>query len=366
MKKILLILSLFLVLILNVIYLVLKTPKNIIPNDNSASITNNTNDYEIKIEAVDSIDQIFSDHNWVATLSAQNKVTLIATGDVGMGRSVNTRTVKYQDWKWPWLKTADYLKSADITLINLDAPLIKNCPVTDEGMIFCADASHIEGLKFAGVDIASTANNHYANYKIDGVNESNNLLILNDIISIQNAKIKPINKNGLSFVFLNYNEIGHEEDGVDWADDKTIKSQVSSADKIADIVIVSFHWGNEYTTEITDRQKGLAHLAIDSGADLIIGNHAHWIQPLEIYKDKLIMYAHGNFIFDQMWSQETREGVVGKYTFYNKKLVDVEYSPIQIDDYGQPHFVEGEQKERMLKNLHKISHDYQTQENLVH
>ena len=110
----------------------------------------------------------------------------------------------------------------------------------------------------------------------------------------------------------------------------------------------------------------MAHLAIDSGADLIIGNHAHWIQPLEIYKDKLIMYAHGNFIFDQMWSQETREGVVGKYTFYNKKLVDVEYSPIQIDDYGQPHFVEGEQKERMLKNLHKISHDYQTQENLVH
>jgi len=308
------------------------------------------------IPSLNGINQIFSlDHSWTATLSAEKKVTLIATGDVGMGRTVNTRTIKYQDWKWAWQKTADILRKANITLINLEAPLISDCKPTDEGMIFCADARHIEGLKFAGVDIASTANNHYGNYRLEGVKESNDLLLLNDIIYTNNSKIPNITRSDASFIFLNYNEIGYKEDGLDWAEDEKIKKEVQDVNTAADVVVVSFHWGVEYTTDITQRQKELAHLAIDSGADLIIGNHAHWIQPLEFYKGKLIMYAHGNFIFDQMWSQETREGVVGKYTFYDKKLVDVEFLPVQIDDFGQPHFVEGTQKQRILNNLKKIS-----------
>ena len=57
----------------------------------------------------------------------------------------------------------------------------------------------------------------------------------------------------------------------------------------------------------------IAHLGIDSGADLIIGNHPHWVQAVEVYKGKYITYAHGNYIFDQMWSYETRVGVIGKY-----------------------------------------------------
>jgi len=342
-------------LLLFLIYLVIDHNQltNLVPPvvDKSPKATNSnhiiSSDYSIK-----NITAIFApDHSWTATLSAQNKVTLIATGDVGMGRSVNTRTIKYQDWKWPWLKTADFLKNADLTLINLEVPMIKDCPQTDEGMIFCADSRHIEGLKFAGIDVASTANNHYGNWKLVGINESNEILRLNDIIYTKNSYIKPITINSHSLIFLNYNEIGYEEDGIDWANDDKINTEVSEAKKATDIVVVSFHWGNEYTTEITERQKELAHLAIDSGADLIIGNHAHWIQPLEFYKGKLIMYAHGNFIFDQMWSQETREGVVGKYIFYDKKLVDVEFFPVQIDDYGQPHFVEGKQKQRILDNL---------------
>lgn len=320
----------------------------------------------LEINQLNSLDQIFkTNHDWIATLSAEKKFTLIATGDVGMGRSVNTRTLKHGDWKWPWLKTADFIKQADLTLINLEAPLIKDCPARDDGMIFCADARHIEGLRFAGIDIASTANNHYGNHGLEGIKESNDLLILNDIISIKNNSIKPITINSHSVIFLNYNEIGYKENDIDWADNEKIIKEVAYAAQIADLIIVSFHWGNEYSTEITKRQVELAHLAIDNGADLIIGNHAHWIQPVEFYKGKLIMYAHGNFIFDQMWSQETREGVIGRYTFYDKQLVDVQYFPIQIEDFGQPHFLEETQNKKILDNLYKISIDYQSQQNPV-
>jgi poly-gamma-glutamate synthesis protein (capsule biosynthesis protein) len=117
-------------------------------------------------------------------------------------------------------------------------------------------------------------------------------------------------------------------------------------------VVVTFHWGTEYTSQPSAQTIAIAHDAIDTGADLIIGNHPHWIQPVEIYKGKVITYAHGNFVFDQMWSMETRHGVVGKYTFYNNKIVDVQFIPVQIDNYGQPYVLDGTAKESILTNMY--------------
>jgi len=64
---------------------------------------------------------------------------------------------------------------------------------------------------------------------------------------------------------------------------------------------------------------------------LVLGNHPHWTQSEEWYKDKLI-----NFIFDQMWSEETRKGWVGQYDFEGSDLIGYELIPIYISDYGQP------------------------------
>ncbi len=104
----------------------------------------------------------------------------------------------------------------------------------------------------------------------------------------------------------------------------------------------------EYTTQITDRQQELAHFAIDNGADLIIGNHPHWIQPQETYKDKLITYAHGNYVFDQMWSEETKEGVIGKYTFTGDNLTSTEFIATYITDYGRSQLADAERAKSIL------------------
>jgi poly-gamma-glutamate capsule biosynthesis protein CapA/YwtB (metallophosphatase superfamily) len=92
-------------------------------------------------------------------------------------------------------------------------------------------------------------------------------------------------------------------------------------------------------------------VAIDAGADLIIGNHPHWVQGVEFYKGKCITYAHGNFIFDQMWSQETREGVLGKYVFNADGLVDVQFYPIIIDDYAQARFADAVEADMILQRM---------------
>ena len=299
------------------------------------------------------LEQIFSqDHQWIATLSGDKIVTLLATGDVIPARAVNTQTLKKGDFTWSVAKTADVLKRADITLINLETPLLENCQPTTVGMVFCGSPRHVEGLVFAGVDVANLANNHSGNYGDSGVVETINRLSSVGILTT-GTPLGPayLPVKGKKFAFLGYNDVGISPEGISAAEQTLITKEVSEASKNADIIVVSFHWGTEYTPQPTTRQRDLAHLSIDSGADLVIGNHPHWIQPVEIYKDKIITYAHGNFIFDQECSEKTKLGVVGRYTFYEDKIVDVEFLPVKIENFGQPYFLEGPEKEQILKGI---------------
>lgn len=306
-----------------------------------------------------SLDKIFSDnHSWTSTLSADKKITMIATGDIIPARSVNFKTVTMNNFNWPYEKTADVLKSADLTFVNLESPLIDNCPLANEGMIFCGDKRNVQGLLFAGVDVANLANNHILNYGEQGLNSTIDLLSKSGILPSGTGSISYTRIKNTRFAFLGYNVLDFQPSSLETNENK-IKNDIIEAKTNADIVIVAFHWGEEYTSQPNKQQKDLAHFAVNQGANLIIGNHPHWIQPVEIYKNKLIMYAHGNFVFDQMWSEETKKGVIGKYTFFDKKLIDVEFLPVKIESYGQPYFLEDKEKEEILKSLFKGSQNLQ-------
>lgn len=298
------------------------------------------------------LDRIFSSTHDLSDLPKDNLRTVIATGDVIPARSVNFQVLKHKDFTWPYLKTADITKNADITFVNLETPLISKCNPTQEGMIFCGHSRNIEGLIYTGVDIASLANNHAGNYGIPGVLETVNLLNENNIL-VTGVNDEPVIKNvrGVKFAFLGYNDVTKPQPGVSNVDEEKIRQEIAQAKQQADVVIVTYHWGAEYKDQPDNRQKYLGHFTIDAGADLVIGNHPHWVQPIEIYKGKLITYAHGNFVFDQEWSQKTKEGVIGKYIFYDNQLVDVEYLPVQIDNYGQPSFSSGDKKKSILESM---------------
>jgi hypothetical protein len=272
----------------------------------------------------------------------QNLRTLIASGDVIPARSVNYKMVTYNDFLYPFRRTAGYLRSGDITLINLESPLIVNgCPVVYEGMQFCGDPRFVQGLRFAGVDTACTANNHIGNYGPQGIQETWNHLRAAGIGYCGYGLVDHKTVRGIRFAFLAYNAVGER---FDYAN---ARRQIRAARKGADIVVVSVHWGKEYVAVPTvapgiadDDPQRVAHWIIDSGADLIIGNHPHHVQAVELYHHHFISYAHGNFIFDQMFSMPTREGVVGSYTFYGKRLVAVRYRPVVIYDYAQPRWAD--------------------------
>jgi poly-gamma-glutamate capsule biosynthesis protein CapA/YwtB (metallophosphatase superfamily) len=266
---------------------------------------------------------------------------LVATGDVIPAREVNYQVLLHHDFLYPWRQTADYLKTGDLLYINLETPLIQNCPVIRSGFKFCGDARSIAGLDYAGVNVANLANNHLTNFGPAGTNETEILLAKHGIGISGLGQYEIRDVRGIKFAFLGFNGVGAHIDRAE------MKREIDLVRPKADVVVVAFHWGKEYEPLpvagpgiAPDNPREIGHLAIDDGADLVIGNHPHWVQPVEIYQGKLITYAHGNFIFDQMWSQETREGVVGRYIFYGTRLVRVDYRPLLIENYAQPRWLD--------------------------
>jgi poly-gamma-glutamate capsule biosynthesis protein CapA/YwtB (metallophosphatase superfamily) len=106
------------------------------------------------------------------------------------------------------------------------------------------------------------------------------------------------------------------------------------------VVIVFPHWGIEYQATATAKQRALGHAAIDAGADMVIGNHPHWAEGMEVYQGKPIWYALGNFVFDQTWSEPTMEGLILELTFRGRELVQVQMHPTLILDRAQPNLLD--------------------------
>jgi poly-gamma-glutamate synthesis protein (capsule biosynthesis protein) len=284
--------------------------------------------------------------------------TLLVTGDIIPARGVNYFATVKHDFLWPFRPTADYTKNADITYVNLESPLFSGCPVSPaESFTFCGDARFVNGLNFMGAKVANLANNHLSNYGAEGITATDQLLQSHGILTSGLGPVAVIDVRGIKFGFIGFNGVGRA------IDQTALKEGIARARQLADIVVVQFHWGKEYERQpmpdrgvpTPDDPVTIGHDAIDWGADIVIGNHPHWYQGVEVYKGKLITYAHGNFVFDQMWSEETREGVIGTYTFYGTQLVAASWKPVRSYDYGQPVFMNAKDAASTLQTMEAAS-----------
>jgi len=284
--------------------------------------------------------------------------TLLVSGDVIPARGVNYYATQRRDFLWPFRPTADYTKNADITYINLESPLFSGCPVVaTETFTFCGDARFINGLTLMGADVANLANNHLSNYGAEGITLTDQLLQQHGIKTSGLGPVAVIDVRGIKFGFIGFNGVGRA------VDQEGLKEGIARAHELADIVVVQFHWGKEYERQpmsdphvpTPDDPVAIGHQAIDWGADIVIGNHPHWYQGIEVYHGKLITYAHGNFVFDQMWSEETREGVIGTYTFYGTQLVAATWKAVRSYDYGQPVFMNAQDQATALQTMEAAS-----------
>lgn len=281
----------------------------------------------------------------------------VFVGDMMLSRAVATRMVRHGA-DYPFLKVADFIRHADIAFANLETPITPGAPVPSGAMVFRADDSAGAALARAGFDIVSLANNHTPNFGEVG--------LLNTLNNLEKAEVKYagagkdidqatkpvyIEKSGITFAFLAYTdgnivpseyEANTNRAGTAFMKKSNMITTVRDIrkNKSADIIIVSMHAGDEYVPEPHTLQKEFARAAIDAGADMVIGHHPHVIQTTEVYKGKYIFYSLGNFIFDQMFSLETRTGLVVQAVFTRDGVKDIMERRVLIEDYAQPQFID--------------------------
>ncbi len=298
----------------------------------------------------------------------ERRISLIAVGDIMLSRNVAQKIKTRRDINYPFLKVRDQLKSADIVFANLENPITPGPDIKTGQMIFHATPGVEKALRDAGITIVSLANNHTPNFGQRGLVDTFRLLREAGIRYVgagnnfeEARKHVTISTNGLRVAFLAYNDrdvvpasyqATAKQAGTAFMDMAELQRAVKAAKQESDFVIVSMHSGTEYKKLPNANQKKFAHAAIDAGAEMVIGHHPHVVQTMEEYKGKYIFYSLGNFIFDQMWSQDTREGIGLNIILTNAGVEAITFLPLQIDDYSQPRWLsDGAQAQRILNRL---------------
>jgi poly-gamma-glutamate capsule biosynthesis protein CapA/YwtB (metallophosphatase superfamily) len=264
-----------------------------------------------------------------------------------------------------------FLETADIAFVNLEGPISdKGTKLVWKEYTFRSRLALTEGLFSAGVDVVSLANNHamdcgpaalmdtIARLDEAGVNHAGG-----GVNSGQaGAPALLIAPAGTVAVFAYTDKFaagfaaGAKKPGVATiANTKGLLAAIAQADKKVDFVIVSFHWGDEYVSQAAGYQRALAHRAIDAGADLVLGHHPHVIQGLEVYKNRLIAYSLGDFVFDHH-KRVTGEAFVLQATLDRNGPPTATIVPVYLSDpYGIPAPVTGRAADVILDRLARLS-----------
>jgi poly-gamma-glutamate capsule biosynthesis protein CapA/YwtB (metallophosphatase superfamily) len=282
--------------------------------------------------------------------SPEPTVKIVMVGDVMLADLPGKAIAEGKD---PFAPFESIFHAADLTIGNLECVVATvGEPIPDKPWTFRTDPRCIPLLK-KHFDALCLANNHTGDFGKKAFAEQLDLLkgkvpVFGGGSDIQQAR-KPLvlERHGIRVALLGRNEYqprefeaGADKPGVAWLEEDKLLADVASARKEgkADLVIPFLHWGDEGEPEPTDDQRSLARKLIDAGADAVVGGHPHCTQGVEYYKDHLIVYSLGNFVFDGFEEDGTgRIGWVLKMTFSKTKLLEWDTVAAKIDDDGLPH-----------------------------
>ncbi|OHA80877.1 MAG: hypothetical protein A2675_02170 [Candidatus Yonathbacteria bacterium RIFCSPHIGHO2_01_FULL_51_10] len=277
--------------------------------------------------------------------------SLLFVGDIMLSRGIGNIMHKREDVDYPFALITEQIRTADLAFANLESPISDRG--TNMGSIysFRADPQAVQGLKNADFDVVSTANNHAWDYGGDAYTDT---LALLDSVGIGHAgggmdhagAHTPVIRtvNGTRFAFLGYTNLiprgvttVDAHPAVAFLDIEAVKQDIAAAKQAADVVIVSYHWGEEYKTAHNAWQEDIAHQTIDAGAALVIGHHPHVVEEVEQYHGGYIAYSLGNFVFDQNFSADTHHGLMLSVVFENGAVKTVTPTMVDFTDTFQPY-----------------------------
>ena len=310
--------------------------------------------------------------------SVPEVTTIAAVGDIMLGRRVGDR--HRADPGAPLKPLAKRLAGAEITVGNFESTLSTAGSPTQGGDSFAASPRVTSGLRAAGFDLLSLANNHVGDYgdrafrqtlarfaksKIDTVGAGRDLA--------QARRPVIMERGGVRVGFVAVDSIGESpaatraKAGTNRLDmpprtgplDRSalgrITSDIRALGNQVDVVIVLTHWGTQYTHRPEPSQRLAAQAFADAGADLVIGGHPHWVQGWEMAGSAVVVHSLGNFVFDMDFQTKTREGIFLEIVIWGDTVRAVEPVPYVIDSAFTPRLSRGSRAQRILADVWQTS-----------
>lgn len=296
-------------------------------------------------------------------------ITVSMVGDCTLGTDVNfdqstSFDAFYQmknDPGYFFQNVKDIFNADDLTVANMEGTLTTSNDRQQKTFAFKGNPSYTEILTQGGVEATNLANNHSHDYGDQSYEDTIQYLEAAGITTFGYDRtavmdVKDI-KVGLIGIYELKDGLGRQQQVIDTI--QAVKGQG------AQVIIVSFHWGTEKSNIPDDIQKTLAHLAIDQGADLVVGHHPHVLQGIEKYQGKNIVYSLGNFCFGGNKNPSDKDTMIFQQTFTveNGELVEDDVTniiPCSLSSESgynnyQPMVLEGSEKERVLQKIEEFS-----------
>jgi poly-gamma-glutamate capsule biosynthesis protein CapA/YwtB (metallophosphatase superfamily) len=310
----------------------------------------------------------------IAPPTALPTTTLLFTGIIVPARCVQAALDANGNPDYPYEEVRGIISGADLSIGTLNATMSDASPHTGCGLTYVLTGSpdNADAMARAGFDVMSVATNHIKNCNS---NSCGNRAFFDTLANLQRVGILPVGAgkdlaeamqpvvvtvNGIRFGFVSLGQIepiafaGEDSPGIAVLTPENLRSAIASARQVSDVVIAMPHWGPEDVPIPNWSQRELAQVAVEAGADLVVGNHTHVVQAMQEIDGVKVFYGLGNFVFDQ-GLRDHRQGIILKVTFQGTRLVGYELIPTHVDRDGRVHLAGAQEATEILQRIDQIS-----------
>ncbi len=253
------------------------------------------------------------------------------------------------------------LEADDLSIVNMEGTLTESTERNWEKFAFKGSPDFVNILSGSSVEAANIANNHSHDYGDQSFEDTK--------ATLKEAGITPFGYDDTAVVTVKGVKVGLV--GIYELNDhlerkQQLKDNIAQVRRDgADLIIVVFHWGNERETVPDSNQMTLGHLAVDYGADLVVGHHPHVLQGIEEYRGRYIVYSLANFCFGGNSAPSDMDTMIFQQTFTlrngevlcdsNTKIIPCSVSSATGYNNYQPTPSEGSEAERILQKIEDLS-----------
>lgn len=312
------------------------------------------------------------------TLPPAPQITLLFTGVIVPARCVQSAIDTRGDANYVYDDVRGFISDADLAVGTLNTTLSDLSTHTGciETYVLVSDSRSASAVASAGFDVMSVATNHIKNCAGASCGDNYNRAFLDTLDNLRANNILPVGAGmnladamqpvvvvvqGIRFGFVSLGMVepmafaGQDSPGIAELTDENMSAAIEAAKQVSDVVIVMPHWGPEDTSDPNSYQLHFAQVAVEAGADVVVGNHTHVVQAIQQLNGIDVFYGLGNFVFDQTWDLAHQQGVMLLLHFNGTDYTGYDLVPTHVDGDGTVHIAGPDEEAEVLQRIEDAS-----------